>query len=161
MKSFFPLLLRKSCGAGWQSRSFRSISFVRPSSRQWQKVEIMTKVCYFERLGGGERRERKKRISTSRIPPPPFANRLPFFQDLHRTNLEKWISHRIYTFASVKTVQSEERVSQFRSNLSRANLFPLQRFQFLEKKGNFDTKIKDLSMLENVKSLVPGTKKFD
>lgn len=77
MKSFFPLLLRKSCGAGWQSRSFRSISFVRPSSRQWQKVEIMTKVCYFERLGGGERRERKKRISTSRIS-SPLPSRIVF-----------------------------------------------------------------------------------
>lgn len=32
--------------------------------------------------------------------------------DLHCINLEKWISHQIYTFASVKTEQSDERVSQ-------------------------------------------------
>lgn len=136
MKSFFPLLLRKSCGAGWQSRTFRSISFVRPSSRQWQKVEIMTKGAIssvWEEKEGKGKKEYRRVVS----PPPPFANRLPFFQDLHRTNLEKWISRRIYTFASVKTVQSEERVSQFRPNLSRANLFPLQRFQFLEKKRKF------------------------
>lgn len=121
----------------------------------------MTKVCYFELLGEEKEGKGKKEYRRVVSPPPPFANRLPFFQHLHRTNLEKWISRRIYTFASVKTAQSEERVSQFRSNLSRANLFPLQRFQFLEKKGNFDTKIKDLNVLENVKSLVPGAKKFD
>lgn len=32
--------------------------------------------------------------------------------DLHCINLEKWISHQIYTFAPVKTEQSDERVSQ-------------------------------------------------
>ena len=32
--------------------------------------------------------------------------------DLHCINLEKWISHQIYTFASVKTEQSDEPVAQ-------------------------------------------------